>query len=64
MKLDRIDALALDVEILQHRRMAIGEARMLEVRGAADRGAVDRQLLEMVRGAFAPTASLQAPHRW
>ena len=48
MKLDRIDALALDIEALQHRGIAIGESTVLEVPGAADRGAIGSQLLQMV----------------
>ena len=36
MKFDRVDALALNVEIMQYRRVAIGESRVFKVRGRAE----------------------------
>ena len=52
MKLDRGDTLALHVEVVEHRRMAIGEPRMLEIGGGAECRTVARELPGLGAGTF------------
>ena len=59
MKLDAIDALAANVEVLEHRRVAIGELPVGKALGRTEDRAGARELLGVCRGTFAPHRLLQ-----
>lgn len=59
MKLDPIDAFAAYVEVLQHRREAIGEVPIGKALGRAEERAGARELLGVRGGALAPYRLLQ-----
>src|SRR6202034_1112795 len=61
MKFDGVDAFALYIETVQDRRVAVGEARMLEIRSRPERRACAYQIGGGGARTFAPDCLLQRP---
>ena len=59
MKLDAIDAFAANVEVLERRRVAIGELPLGKALGRAEDGPGACELLGVRGGTFAPHRLLQ-----